>query len=135
MLHGPKPTQRKARALRAEMSLPEVLLWQALQARPGGHKFRRQHPAGPYVLDFFCAPRQLAIEIDSESHNRAERPEPDAARDAWLTAKDVKVGFVAAADVLRELDAVVAHIVNLADSRTPLHRPLAGPPPLTGEDL
>ena len=134
MLHGPKETQRKARALRAEMSLPEVLLWQTLRAKPGGHKFRRQHPAGPYVLDFFCARGALAIEIDGEAHNRGDQPGHDTARDAWLTARGVKVCRIPTADVLRDLNAVVAHIVHLAGAGTPLHHPLGGPPPLAGED-
>jgi len=135
MLHGPKPTQRKARALRAEMSLPEVLLWQALRTRPGGHKFRRQHPAGPYVLDFFCAQRGLAIEIDGEVHNRGNRPQHDIARDVWLAANGVKVCRIPAAEVLRNLNAVIEHVVGIASTRAPLHRPSAGPPPLAGEDL
>jgi very-short-patch-repair endonuclease len=135
MLHGPKTTQRKARALRADLSLPEVLLWRALRTRSGGFKFRRQHPAGPYVLDFFCAERRLAIEIDGESHNRGDRPERDSAKDTWLSANGVEVCRIPAAAVLREIDSVVQHIVHLASARTPLHRPSGGRPPLAGEDL
>ena len=47
-----KATVKKARGLRREMSLPEVMLWQHLRGRPGGVKFRRQHPVGIYVADF-----------------------------------------------------------------------------------
>ena len=54
----------RARELRRSMSLPEGLLWQELRKRPAGFKFRRQHPFGPYVLDFFCASMRLAIEVD-----------------------------------------------------------------------
>jgi very-short-patch-repair endonuclease len=43
-----------ARRLRREMTLPEVILWQALRNQPHHLKFRRQHPSGPYILDFFC---------------------------------------------------------------------------------
>jgi hypothetical protein len=46
------------------MSLPEGLLWRELRKRPSGLKFRRQHPAGIYVLDFYCAAARLAIEVD-----------------------------------------------------------------------
>ena len=55
---------RHARSLRAEMTLPEVLMWKALRNQPNGLKFRRQHPSGPYILDFFCSDARLAIEID-----------------------------------------------------------------------
>jgi very-short-patch-repair endonuclease len=36
------------------MTPPEIRLWQILRTRPAGLKFRHQHPAGPYVLDFLC---------------------------------------------------------------------------------
>ena len=45
MLHGPKPTQKRARQLRREMTLPEVLLLKELRKRPHGLKFRNQRPA------------------------------------------------------------------------------------------
>ena len=41
------------------MSLPEVLLWTALRERPAGFKFRKQHAAGVYSLDFFCVAAAL----------------------------------------------------------------------------
>ncbi len=92
MLHGLKDNQRFAARLRREMSLPEILLWQELRKRPGGLKFRYQHPAGcSYVLDFFCARKRLAIEVDSEAHNRGDRPERDAVRDAWISARGVRI--------------------------------------------
>ncbi|MEQ1640549.1 MAG: DUF559 domain-containing protein, partial [Novosphingobium sp.] len=53
MINGPKDTLLRARELRASMSLPEVVLWKELRKRPGGFKFRRQHPAGRYILDFY----------------------------------------------------------------------------------
>jgi very-short-patch-repair endonuclease len=53
--------------LRRALTLPEVLLWQVLRSRPGGYRFRRQHPAGPYVLDFFCAAAGLCIEVDGKA--------------------------------------------------------------------
>jgi len=49
----------RAKRLRREMSLPEVLLWTALRERPAGFKFRKQHAAGVYSLDFFCVAAAL----------------------------------------------------------------------------
>lgn len=69
MLHGTTETQRRANTLRRAMTLPEVLLWRELKQRPAGLKFRRQHPAGRYVLDFYCAKLALAIEIDGSAHD------------------------------------------------------------------
>jgi very-short-patch-repair endonuclease len=54
MITGPRDTLKRARKLRSEMSLPERMLWRILRERPEGFKFRRQHPAGIYILDFYC---------------------------------------------------------------------------------
>ena len=133
MLHGPKLTQRRAAKLRREMSLPEVLLWQQLRKRPGGLRFRRQHPAGAYSLDFFCPRYKLAIEVDGEAHERGDQPERDAARDAWLRSQGVRVLRIPAAEVLCSLEGVVLHITNIARGEYP-STGFAGPPPPPGED-
>ena len=127
----PKPAQtvRRARQLRREMTLPEVLLWQALRDRPSGLKFRHQHPAGPYVLDFYCAAAKLCIEVDGEAHDRANQPARDAERDALLEHHGVKTLRITARDVLSDLDAVIRGILAEAASRQPLHRRSAVPLP------
>ncbi len=52
----PKPGKiDRARKLRRGMTLPEGLLWRELRQRPAGLKFRRQHPSGAYILDFYCS--------------------------------------------------------------------------------
>ena len=76
----------RARELRRTMTPPEVRLWTIFRNRPGGVKLRRQHPFGPFVLDFYRAQARLAIEIDGAVHDMGDRPVRDAARDRWLTA-------------------------------------------------
>ena len=122
---------RRARTLRQAMTLPEVLVWQILRTRPGGLKFRRQHPCGPYVLDFYCNDARLAIEVDGEVHGRADQPVRDARRDAALLDMGIATLRIAAADVLRDLDAAIRHVVAVATTRLPLHHPAVpgGPPP------
>jgi very-short-patch-repair endonuclease len=121
----------RARKLRKEMSLPEVLLWQALRTRPDGLKFRKQHPSGAYTLDFYCGDARLAIEVDGEAHSRGDRPVRDAARDAWFERHGIATLRVPASAVLRDLEAVIRQIVETARARLPLHHPAApgGPPP------
>ena len=114
MIHGPKRTQRLAAKLRREMTLPEILLWQALRERPGGLKFRHQHPAHPYVLDFFCARRRLCVEVDGEAHGRGDRPARDETRDAWLASEGVRVLRIPASEVFKDLDAVIRHVIHTA---------------------
>ena len=100
----------QARVLRRKMSLPEVLLWQQLRKKPDGVQFRRQHPAGPYVLDFFCATASLAVEIDGESHDFGDRPQRDLRRDEWLKGQGVNVLRIPAVEVLKNLDGVLQAI-------------------------
>jgi very-short-patch-repair endonuclease len=114
MLQGPETTQKRARALRKQMSLPEVLLWQRLKPRPNGLKFRPQHPAGPYILDFYCHEARLVIEIDGIAHDMGDRPERDEARDADLRQRGLRVVRIPASDVLHDPDEAASAIVAFA---------------------
>ena len=135
MLAGPPKTVKQARRSRREMSVPEVMLWVRLRLRPAGIKFRRQHPAGPYVLDFSCSEARLAIEVDGISHDMGRRPEQDEARTAWLAANKIGVLRIAASDVLTGAGHSVEQIVAACHARgNPLHRPSGGPPPRSGEE-
>lgn len=141
MITGPRPTIKRARKLRREMNLPEVLLWQALRKRPGRHKFRRQHPAGRYILDFFCARAWLAIEVDGRAHDNAFAIKHGRARSHFLRSQGVATTRIPAQLVLEDLPAVVRRVVVICDERVsalthvPLHQTLSGHPPQFGEDL
>jgi very-short-patch-repair endonuclease len=134
---GAPPLQRpvvyNARKLRREMSLPEVLLWEQLRAAKQGMKFRRQHPVGPYIADFYCSAAKLVIEIDGEAHDRGDRPERDIVRDAAMRNAGYEVLRISAADVLKDMEAVILTIRAAAES--PLHRASTVPLPASGEDL
>lgn len=101
----------RAREQRRRPSLPEGLLWQALRARPGGLKFRRQHPFGWYIVDFYCPAAKLVIEVDGVSHDMGDRPVHDVRRDGWLSDQGLRVLRFNAADVIRDLDSVVTAIL------------------------
>ena len=111
MLQGPRKTIERARKLRKEMSLPEVLLWQALRQRPGAFKFRKQHPAGPYSADFFCHEARLVVEVDGEAHGMGDNPARDIERDRWFAARGIRVLRIPARDVLTNLDGAVQAIM------------------------
>lgn len=140
MIRGQKDTVKLARKLRAEMTPPEISLWQALRTRPGGHKFRRQHPAGIYVLDFFCSKARLAIEVDGRAHDSAPVIAKDAARSQFLRDNGIATTRIPAKLVLEDIEAVVRRLVQICDERmktmacSPLHHAPHGPPPLAGED-
>ncbi|HUD28535.1 MAG TPA: endonuclease domain-containing protein [Novosphingobium sp.] len=105
-------TIRKARQLRRKMTLPEVLLWQHLRRSPLGLKFRRQHPIGPYVLDFYCPSAKTGIEIDGIAHAMGHNPERDLARDVWLQAQGVSLIRLPAAQVLKNAPETAETIVR-----------------------
>ncbi len=126
-----------AKRERRSNNLPEVLIWRELRKRPGGHKFRRQHPLDGIVLDFACLARRVAIEIDGTAHERGDGPQRDERRDAFLQTRGFTVLRLPASYVLDELPGAIAAIVAACDERSPLHHPAApgGPPPRSGEVL
>ena len=115
-LEGSGSGRRNAKRLRSEMTSPEIGLWLALRCNEG-LRFRKQHAAGEYVLDFYCAPSRLAIEVDGEVHDRGDRPERDKVRDAWLGSRGVEVMRYPASEVLSNLEGVVRQIMAVAVER------------------
>lgn len=139
MITGPRQTVKLARKLRSEMSLPEAMLWAELRRRPGGFKFRRQHPAGDFVLDFFSTKARLAIEVDGAAHDGAEAALRDANRSAFLRSRGIATTRIPAQAILDDIEPVVTRLVEICRNRSenltvPLHQPAAGPPPPLGED-
>ena len=143
MITGPRESLKNARKLRSEMSLPEVVLWRELRKRPGGFKFRRQHPAGKYILDFYCHAVRLALEVDGFAHDNAKAVKRDRRRSEWLRSQGVATTRIPASEVLGEIESVVFRIRQICEERRaevalqhsePLHQPVAGPPPPAGED-
>jgi very-short-patch-repair endonuclease len=108
---------QRAKHFRRELTKPEFMLWQYLRTSPSGHKFRKQHPAGPYVLDFFCARANLAIEVDGAAHDTDVRVERDIARDTWLSERRIDTLRIPAIDVLKNPTEVANNIVATIDDR------------------
>jgi very-short-patch-repair endonuclease len=114
-MRAPTKTIGKAKSLRRRLSPPEARFWNKLRARtPGQPTFRRQHPIGPYVLDFYCAKARLAIELDGIAHDMGNRPQHDARRDEWLKAHGVTVIRIATRHLNKEIDETADAIVRMA---------------------
>jgi very-short-patch-repair endonuclease len=93
----------RARQLRRRMSLPEVVLWEALRGgRLGDSRFRRQHRIGPYILDFFCPAARIAVEVDGSVHLHEVGARRDVTRDRWLAAQEIRVLRFPASEVLKD---------------------------------
>lgn len=82
----------------------------ALRRKELGLRFRRQHPIGPYVLDFYCDAARLAVEVDGAAHAVADNPARDLRRDAWLAAQGIRTLRIPAAEVRDNLDGVLRMI-------------------------
>ena len=78
--------------------------------RPCPYKFTRQKSVGPYILDFYCASAQLAVEIDGSQHYEPQGQQQDAARTAYLQAFGIFVLRFSNRDVLLNLEGVAAEI-------------------------
>jgi len=98
--HEPAPdTTARTRQLRHDSNWPERIVWGVLRGgRLGGLKFRRQHPIGPYVVDFYCHDVQLVVEVDGASHE--DRLAHDRKRTAYLEQQGLRVFRVTNQDVL-----------------------------------
>ena len=92
--------------MRRHPTEPERRLWRQLRRKQvGGYKFRRQHPIGSFIVDFYCHEARLIVEVDGESH--ASQEDYDAARTAWLEAQDHHVIRFSNTDVMSNLEGVL----------------------------
>ncbi|OAO04468.1 endonuclease domain-containing protein [Parasphingorhabdus sp.] len=112
MARTSRKTVLQARQLRKTMSKPEIMLWQQLRKKPLGIKFRRQHPLGPYILDFYCPAAKLAMEVDGLSHDMGDRPEYDLRREGFLNQQGVESIRISAQDVLDDAEDVADRILR-----------------------
>lgn len=109
---------RRARDLRRNMTHPERHLWAKLRDREVCRwKWRRQHPKGIFILDFFSHEAGLVVEFDGDSHSFQE--EYDAYRTAWLEQQGLRVIRFTNDDVEMNLDGVVEEILRACEERSP----------------
>ena len=88
------------------------MLWQHLRNRRlHGLKFRRQHPIERVIVDFYCAEKQLMIEVDGGIHEKQR--EQDAAGDAFLQERGYRVVRFRNEEVLNDIEAVLERIVQI----------------------
>tara|TARA_R110000868_G_scaffold6550_1_gene36936 strand:+ start:2521 stop:2928 length:408 start_codon:yes stop_codon:yes gene_type:complete len=106
-------TTEIARRRRKTLPLAARILWQRLRAgRISGHKFRRQHPIGGYIVDFACLRHKLVIELDTgvrqtdEIQQRERRRMLDLMHEGWTVLR------LAESDIFNRLDQVIATITR-----------------------
>jgi very-short-patch-repair endonuclease len=136
-MRAPVLTFKRARALRRDMTLPEVILWEHLRGgRLGGLRFRRQHPIGPYILDFYCSQARLAVEVEGWVHDSPEQALHDERRQAWLARRSIRMLRFSAKEVLKdeELEGVLLMIEQGAARSSPAQRGRGPPKAVEGAD-
>jgi very-short-patch-repair endonuclease len=96
-----------ARDLRHNQTIPEKHLWKHLRRRNLGLRIRRQHPVGPFVLDFYVAEVKLAVEIDGSIHNDPLVFAQDEARSEWLRNVGIHILRFSNGDVMARTGGVI----------------------------
>ena len=115
-VHATATSMQNARKQRRAMSPPEAKLWALLRRSPDGVRFRRQHPIGPYVADFYCPSAKLVIEVDGQIHDFTT--ECDEKRDQYLRQLGLQIIRVSAADVMANAHCVAEGLVRLCGPST-----------------
>ena len=110
----------RAKELRNKLTDAEILLWERfLKGKPENYKFRRQHPLGLYIADFYCHKLKLVIEVDGKIHERIDIALNDKERQKNIEANGIVVMRFTNDEILKQLDTVIERIkifINLSES-------------------
>ena len=107
LYNNPKLKSRR-KELRQKETREEVLLWVKLRRKGIGHKFSRQYSVGPYILDFYCVEKRLAIELDGVQH--LENKDYDRERDNYLLMNGIRVLRFWNREISANMDKVLERI-------------------------
>ena len=116
--------KKRARELRNNSTLSEVLLWQKIKGKTLGVEFHRQVPIDQFIVDFYCHELKLIIEIDGSSHD--EKQEADEIRQRRLEAFGITFLRFDDLDVKKRmgwvLEELSIRVRELAGRTSPSHR-------------
>ena len=122
----------RARNLRKNQTDAESALWAELRSRQlSGHRFKRQHPIGPYIVDFVCLESNLVVELDGGQHQISI--EYDAERSKYLNQHGFSVLRFWNNQVLTEIEGVKEAILLALTRYTEKPNPHPNPLPCEGE--
>lgn len=110
----------RAKDLRNRMTEAEIVLWGYLKQKPLGYKFRRQHPLGFYIADFYCHKLLLVIEVDGKIHEREDVARNDKERQNVIEGLGLKVIRVSNDEVNKQLEKVVSTIEEFINNHRSL---------------
>ena len=109
---------QRSRDFRHPLTRGKAKVWHGVRNRQLGFKFRRQHPVGRFIADFYCAESKLVIEIDGDVHADPGQAEYDEGRTGWLEERGYHVLRFQARDVDNDLDGVLQGIREVCVGRS-----------------
>jgi very-short-patch-repair endonuclease len=113
MLSYNKELKGFSRTLRKNMTDAEKLLWSKIRGKQlRDCQFYRQKTIGNYIVDFFCPKGNLVVEVDGGQHYFSEGKQRDEIRDKRLSQMGLKVLRFSDMDVLKNIDGVIAVIIQ-----------------------
>jgi len=104
------------RRLRENSTKSEILLWEKLKNKQLGFKFRRQHPLGVFILDFYCHEAKLCIEVDGEYHNQSQQIQYDQERTNQIISSGLIVIRFSNSQIENNVEQVVIEIKQIIDN-------------------
>ena len=112
--------KNRRRELRRNQTDAEKAFWAQVRNKQFfGLKFSRQYSVGPYILDFYCPKKKLAVELDGGQHNLPDGREYDAERTAYLNAHGIEVLRFWNNEVLTNIEGVVEHLARKVNPSCP----------------
>jgi cyclase len=99
-------TFQRARELRKRMTYAEKKLWDFLRMKPLGYKFRRQHPWGIFIADFYCHALKLVIEVDGPFHWEKKIQRDDKEKEYLMKMTGIRVIRFTNNEIENQFDAV-----------------------------
>jgi len=117
IIHNHPILKARRSGLRIHQTPQEILLWARLRRKQLGFKFKRQHSIGPYILDFYCPDKKLAIELDGSQH--LNNKQYDKERNDYLLVFKIKTLRFWNNEVNKNISGVLQKIVSEFDSPSP----------------
>ena len=117
---SPRYVVEIARRLRGGSTNAEEIIWLSLcDRRIAGAKFRRQHPLGRYIIDFYCHDARLAIELDGPIHEADAQRDYDFVRDDGIRQQGIRLLRFTNDEVAIELESVLSKIIEALETPLP----------------
>lgn len=111
-----KPLKPQRGRLRNNLTPTEKILWSKLKHKQLGYWFKRQVSIGPYIVDFYCPQKRLAVELDGSSHQTIDQKNYDHHRTRYLNSLNIMVIRFWNSRISNELDKVVGEVKSFLHS-------------------